>query len=244
MSISIGEPLHQFEIQTIIPLELGGFDISFTNSTLWMMIAIAVSFTAIMLATRRLSPVPNRFQAFVEIVYEIVADMLRSQVGQKGMVYFPFIFSIFVTVLMGNVLGLIPHSFTYTSHWAATGTLALIVIGTVTTVGFLRHGLHFFSLFLPSGVPWWLAPVIVPLEMISYMIRPVSLSLRLFINMMVGHIVIKAFAGICASIGIFGLLPAAVNVAIFSLEMIIALVQTYIFVILSCIYMKDAVDLH
>ena len=244
MSISIGKPLHQFDIQTIIPLEFGGFDISFTNSSLWMIIGLITSFTAIMLATRRLSPVPNRFQAFVEIVYEFVANTLRDQVGQKGMVYFPFIFSIFTVVLMGNVLGLIPHSFTYTSHWAMTGTLALIVISTVTVVGFARHGFHFFSLFLPSGVPLWLAPVIIPLEMISYMMRPVSLSLRLFINMMVGHIVIKSFAGICASIGIAGLLPATINVAIFSLETIIALVQAYIFVILSCIYMKDAVDLH
>ncbi len=242
--IKVGKPMKQFDIHELVPFELGQFNVAFTNSALWMVIGILVMSAFIFMGTRRASVVPGRFQAVVELFYEFVFGLLHAQTGDKGLKYFPFVFCIFSFVLMGNLLGLIPHSFTYTSHLAVTFALAFIVIVTVTLIGIARHGLHFFSLFLPSGTPLWMAPLMIPLEVTSYLMRPVSLSLRLFINMMVGHILLKVFAAISASIGIAGLLPTLVNVGITGLELLIAFIQAYIFALLTSIYLKDSIDLH
>lgn len=248
----MANPIHQFEIHPIIPFEVGGYDLSFTNSSLWMAIGVITSLLFLSISTRRKLLVPNRLQAFSEILYEFVAGMIRDNIGSKGRQYFPFIFTLFMVVLMGNVLGLIPTSFTYTSHIIVTGALALVVFFAVTIFGFVNHGLHFLSMFSPPGVPFVLKFLIIPIELLSYLIRPFTLAIRLFANMMAGHMVLKIFAGFsvmavaglgAAGIGV-GLLPAVANVAMFTLELLVAVLQAYIFAILSCVYLKDTVDLH
>jgi len=247
----MASPTKQFEIEPIIPIELAGFDISFTNSSLWMMIGVIVSFLLIAISARKRALIPGRFQNLGEITYEFIADMIRQTVGDRGRPYFPFIFTIFMVVLMGNLLGIIPYSFTYTSHLIVTFALAASVLVVITMIGVVLHGLHFFTLFLPHGVPLWLAPLMIPIEIISYLFRPVSLSVRLFANMTAGHLLVKAIAGFCvglAGAGTLGLmgsvLPVILNVAIIAFEVVVALIQAYIFAILSCIYLRDAVELH
>ena len=247
----MANPTKQFEIEPIIPIELAGFDISFTNSSLWMMIGVIVSFLLIAISARKRALIPGRFQNIGEITYEFIADMIRQTVGDRGRPYFPFIFTIFMVVLMGNLLGIIPYSFTYTSHLIVTFALAASVLVVITMIGVVLHGLHFFTLFLPHGVPLWLAPLMIPIEIISYLFRPVSLSVRLFANMTAGHLLVKAIAGFCvglAGAGTLGLmgsaLPVILNVAIIAFEVVVALIQAYIFAILSCIYLRDAVELH
>ena len=243
--ISVGHPMEQFEIKHLASLEFLGYDISFTNSSLWMMLAILATFALFHFATRRQTMVPGRLQALVELIYDFIASMLKDTVGDNYMPYFPLVFTVFFFVLVGNLFGiLIPHGFTYTSHFAVTVTLALIVFIGVTLLGFYKHGLHYFSLFMPEGTPIWLAPALIPIEMTSYMIRPVSLSLRLFINMMVGHILLKVFAAMAGSLGMVGFIPSLVDVGIMGLELMVAVIQAYIFAFLTCIYLKDAVHLH
>lgn len=238
-------PLEQFVIKPLIPLHVGGVDISFTQSALWMGIGVVVATLLMTLSMRQKSIVPNRWQNVAEMLYEFVAGMVRDNLGQEGRKYFPFVFSIFMIVLMGNLLGMIPYSFTYTSHIIVTGALALMVFFLATMVGFVRHGFHFFSLFLPKGLPLWLAPLIVTIEVISYLSRPISLSVRLFANMVAGHTMLKVFAGFSVAMGaVFGILPLVVNVALIGLELMIAFIQAYVFAILTCIYLKDAIELH
>jgi F-type H+-transporting ATPase subunit a len=191
----VADPIKQFEIQTYIPLEIAGIDVSFTNASLWMMIAVITSIIMMSLATRRKDMVPGRMQVFGENMYQFVASMIRDNVGTQGHQFFPLIFTLFMIVLMGNMLGMIPYSFTYTSHIAVTMGLALSIFIMVTILGFVRHGLHFFSLFSPAGVPLALKPLIIPIEILSYLIRPITLSVRLFANMMAGHLMLKVFAG-------------------------------------------------
>ena len=245
------DPIHQFVITPIIPFEVSGIDLSFTNSALWMVIGAVVSSLFLMLTTQKQALVPGRFQAFSEMLYEFVASMVRDNVGSHGRQYFPMIFTLFIIVLMGNVLGLIPYSFTYTSHIIVTGVLALMVFLTVTVLGFYNHGLKFLTLFTPPGVPLVMQFLIVPIEILSFLIRPATLSLRLFANMMAGHLMLKVFAGFSTmllglgGIGLVaGLIPMFFNVALYSLELLVAVLQAYIFAILSCIYLKDTVDLH
>ena len=241
----MADPLKQFKIEPLVPLEIGGIDLSFTNSSMWMMIAVAVSIIFMSIATRRPTMVPNRVQAFAEGMYEFIAGMVRDNIGSKGREYFPMIFTIFVVVLLGNMLGMIPYSFTYTSHIAVTMGLALAIFIFVTILGFVKHGTHFFSLFCPEGVPLVLKPLIIPIEVLSYLIRPVTLSVRLFANMMAGHLMLKVFAGFSVLMGVgFGLLPMFFNVALIGFEFLIAFLQAYVFTILSCIYLKDAIELH
>lgn len=241
----MSSPLEQFQIKPLIPFSIGNLDLSFTQSSLWMGIGVAV---ATLLLTASIKPrqlVPGRFQNISEMLYEFVAGMVRDNLGHEGRKYFPFVFSIFMIVLMGNLLGMIPYSFTYTSHIIVTGALALLVFFLATFVGFARHGLHFFSLFLPAGLPIFLAPLIVMIEVISYLSRPISLSVRLFANMVAGHTMLKVFAGFSVSLGIvFGVLPMVMNVALIGLEVMIAFIQAYVFAILTCIYLKDAIELH
>lgn len=241
----MADPLHQFEIKPLVPLEIAGFDVSFTNSSLWMMIAVIVSITLMTVATRRPAMVPGRVQVFAETLYEFIASMIRDNIGSKGREFFPLIFTVFMVVLLGNMLGMLPYSFTYTSHIAVTMGLALAIFLLVTVLGFVKHGLHFFSLFCPAGVPWALKPLIIPIEVLSYLIRPVTLSVRLFANMMAGHLMLKVFAGFCVAMGVgAGLVPMFFNVALIGFEFLIAFLQAYVFTILSCIYLKDAIELH
>lgn len=246
----MADPLHQFVVTPIVPLSVGGIDLSFTNSALWMVLGAVVSISFLGLAMRRQALVPGRAQVFAESLYEFVANMIRENIGPGGRQYFPLIFTLFMMVLMGNVLGLIPFSFTYTSHLIVTGALALIIFLTVMVIGLARHGLHFFSLFLPPGVPLWLAPLVVPLEIVSFLIRPITLSVRLFANMMAGHLMLKVFAGFSvgmAGMGAIGMLgalgPMLFNTALIAFELLVALIHAYVFSVLSCLYLKDTVDL-
>lgn len=247
----MADPIHQFVIEPIVPFEVAGLDLSFTNSSLWMLVGAVVSTAFLIASIRKKSLVPGRLQVVSEMLYEFVSSMISDNVGPKGRQYFPFIFTLFIVVLMGNVLGLIPYSFTYTSHLIVTATLALMVFLAVTIFGIVNHGVKFFTLFAPSGVPILLLILIIPIEILSFIIRPVTLSVRLFANMVAGHLMLKVFAGFSTMVlaigtgGILvGLFPMFFNVAIYALELLVACLQAYIFAILSAIYLKDTVDLH
>ena len=247
----MANPTDQFLINPIVDFEFSGINLSYTNSSLWMSIGAVTAVIFLLAAIRKRELIPGRLQALSEMMYEFIASMVRDNIGSKGRQYFPLIFTIFMIVLMGNVLGLLPYSFTYTSHIVVTLALALIIFCTVTIFGFLNHGLHFLSLFAPPGVPLALQFLIVPIEILSFLIRPVTLALRLFANMMAGHLMLKVFAGfstMMVGLGVGGVLagfvPMAFNVAILMLELLVAMLQAYIFAILSCIYLKDTVDLH
>jgi len=247
----MASPVHQFVIQEIVafPPETGA--LSFTNSSLWMFFGIVLSTMFLSIAMRRKEMVPGRMQVFAEMLYEFIAKMVRDNIGPKGRAYFPFVFTIFVFVLMGNVMGLLPYSFTYTSHLAVTGGLALAVFLAVIVFGIFNHGLKFFSLFVPSGVPWWVLPLIIPIELISFFVRPLTLSVRLFANMMAGHIMLKIIAGFAVGASgmatwgfMVGFAPAFIGILMLLFELLVALIQAYVFAILSCVYLKDSVDLH
>lgn len=238
-------PLHQFEIQKLINLNLFGYDISFTNSALFMMIAICGLSALFLYSAIKYRTIPNRLQALVEISYNLIAGMVNDNAGKEGMRFFPLIFSVFFFVLGGNLLGMIPYTFTYTSHIIVTFGLAMMVFLFVTILGFVIHGFHFFGFFVPKGVSIFLTPIIVPVEIISYLSRPVSLSIRLFANMMAGHTMLKVFAGFCVSLGVvYGIAPLAINILLTGFEIVISCLQAYIFTILSCIYLNDAIHMH
>ena len=237
-------PFEQFEIHRLMELEIFGFDASFTNSSLFMVLGVVliVGFIAVSMNGRSL--VPTRMQSVAELSYEFVANMVRENVGQAGMKYFPFVFTLFMFILVLNLIGLIPYTFTVTSHILVTFALAAMVFVVVTAIGFARHGLGYLRLFVPEGVPIWLMPLIVPIELISYLIRPVSLSVRLFANMMAGHTMLKVFAGFVVSLGIFGIAPLLFTIAFTGLEVVVAFLQAFIFAVLTCIYLNDAVNMH
>jgi len=240
----MADPLHQFEIHPIMPLQIGGVDVSFTNSSLFMALSVLATTVFLVGGMMNAKQIPGRWQGLVEMSYEFIAGMLHDNVGTKGRQYFPLIFSIFMFVLMGNLLGMIPYSFTYTSHIIVTFGLAIFVFLTMTLIGIIRHGLHYFTLFVPKGAPVFMLPIIVPIEVLSYLSRPVSLAVRLFANMMAGHTMLKVFAGFTVALGVFGVAPLAVNVALTAFEVMVAILQAYVFTILSCIYLHDAVHLH
>lgn len=240
------EPMHQFEINRIVELKLFGTDISFTNASLWMLIALAViSFITVYGSAQR-SMVPGRLQSLAEMSYEFVANTLTGVTGKEGMQFFPFVFSLFMFVFAANLLGMIPGSFTVTSQIIVTAAFALLVIGTVVVVGVAKHGSHFFGLFVPSGVPIPILLLMVPIEIISFLSRPVSLSLRLFGNMLAGHIVLKAFGGLTVMLlgagawAVISPLPLLMAVAVTALEFLVAFLQAYVFTILTCVYLNDA----
>lgn len=239
-------PLAQFEVHSIGPeLSLAGFNVPFNNSALWMVIAVVVATGLMIAATARQAVIPGRLQSLAEVLHGFVANMVRENAGQEGMKYFPFVFSLFIFVLFGNLLGMIPFSFTFTSHIIVTFGLAATVFVVVTLIALMRHGLHFFSFFLPHGTPWWMAIIVIPIEVLSYFARPVSLSIRLFANMMAGHTMLKVFGGFAVSLGIIGgLAPLALIVALTGFEILVALLQAYVFSILTCLYLKDAIELH
>lgn len=237
-------PLEQFMIERIVPLHIGSVDISYTNSALLMTIAVVLITLLLVVGTRRRAMVPTRLQSVAEMSYEFIAGMVDENIGHDGMEFFPLVFSIFMFVLFGNVLGLIPYSFTFTSHIIVTFALALFVFLLVTLVAFIRHGIHFFGFFFPPGAPVFMAPILVPIEIVSYLSRPVSLSIRLFANMMAGHTMMAVFAGFTITLGLFGFFPIAINVALYALEVIVTALQAYVFTILTCLYLRDAVHLH
>lgn len=247
----MADPIHQFVITPIVPLEVAGLDLSYTNSSLWMTIGVVLSITILSLSMSRKTLIPGRMQAMGEMLYEFIADMIRENIGPEGRQYFPMIFTMFMVVLMGNLLGMLPFAFTYTSHLIVTGALALMIFFAVLVFGVIRHGFSFFSLFVPPGLSPFLLPLIIPIEIISFLVRPLTLSVRLFANMMAGHLVLKVFAGFSVAMlglgagGFFmGLIPMLFNSVLIGFEVLIALLHAYVFTILSCIYLKDTVELH
>ncbi|MDR0753690.1 MAG: F0F1 ATP synthase subunit A [Holosporaceae bacterium] len=238
------DPLHQFVISPLLKINVFGVDLSFTNSALAILIVLGVIGTVFIVCLQKKRLVPNRSQAFVELLYMLVANLIKANVGECGLRYFPFVFSIFLLVLFGNLIGLIPYVFTFTSHIIATFTVAMLVFIFITILGIVLHGARFFNLFAPRGVPKYLLPLLIPVEVVSYLTRPISLSVRLFANMMAGHTMMKVFAGFVAMIGVWGVAPVMVNVVLTGFEVVVAVLQAYIFTILTCVYLNDAVHLH
>ena len=238
-------PMHQFEIKRLVPFELFGFDASFTNSALYMVIAATLITLFTVYAMRGRALVPSRLQSVAEISYEFVANMVRQNVGTDGMKYFPFIFTLFMFVLALNMLGMLPYSFTVTSHIIVTFALAAFIFIAVTMLGFIKHGVGFLKFFVPSGVPVVMLPLLVIIELISYLTRPISLSVRLFANMMAGHTMLKVFGAFVVALGFLGgWAPLAFMVAFTGLEILVAFLQAYVFAILTCIYLNDALHMH
>ena len=210
-----------------------------------MVLTVAAISLFLTLSMRQRLLVPGRWQSMAEISYEFIAGMIRDNVGSEGRKYFPFVFSLFMFILFANLIGLIPYAFTFTSHIAVTFAMALVVFLGVTIIAIARHGMHFFSFFLPSGIPKVMAPVLVPIEVLSYLSRPISLSIRLFANMMAGHTMMKVFAGFVIPLGFFGgWAPLSVDVALTAFEFLVAFLQAYVFTVLTCLYLNDAINLH
>jgi F-type H+-transporting ATPase subunit a len=238
------DPLHQFVISPIFRINAGTVDLSFTNSSLAVFASVALIYAFFRMGLKSKDLIPDRFRSLVEMSYELIANLISVNVGAKGHRYFPFVFSIFIFILVGNLLGMIPYMFTFTSHIIATFTLAMVVFLFVTLLGIYLHGFRFFTLFAPAGLPKFLLPLLVPIEMISYLSRPISLAVRLFANMMAGHTMIKVFAGFSVMLGALGIAPVAMNVILTGFEAVIAILQAYVFAILTCVYLNDAVHLH
>ena len=238
-------PMHQFNVYRIGPeISLGNVDISFTNASLFMIISALTIISVLFVGTKRKAIVPTKIQLLTELSYTLVSKMISDTAGSKAKPYFPFVFSLFMFVLFCNMLGMLPYSFTVTSHIIVTFALAAVIFVGVTIIGFVNHGAGYLKLFIPSGVPLFLLPLIVIIEIISYLSRPVSLSVRLFANMMAGHTMLKVFGGFVISLGILGgLLPLSFTVALTGLEILIAFLQAYVFAILTCIYLNDALNL-
>ena len=235
-------PLEQFEIVPYTQTEIGAYNISFTNSSLAMVITVAVITLFLTLTVNPRSIIPSRLQLISELMYNFIAQLLNDTVGDQGKKYFPFVFSLFMFVLIGNMVGMIPYQF---SHIIVTFALASIVFIGVTILGFLNHGIRFFTFFYIPGVPFYMHPLLIPIEVISYLSRPISLSVRLFANMLAGHTLLKVFAGFVVSMPFFtGVLPLTFIVALTGLEILIAFLQAYVFAILTCLYINDAYHLH
>ncbi|MTI42910.1 ATP synthase F0 subcomplex A subunit [Roseibium hamelinense] len=241
------DPIHQFQIQKLFPIEVGGMDFSFTNSSLFMVLTVAAASAFLIFTTSGRGLIPSRMQSISEMAYEFVAGMLRSSAGTEGMRFFPLVFSLFMFVLVANLLGMFPYFFTVTSHIIVTFMLAMLVISTVVIYGLMRHGAKFFHLFTPAGVPSALLIIVAPIEVVSFLSRPISLSVRLFANMLAGHITLKVFAGFVVSMGAAGavgtagaILPLGMTVAITALEFLVAFLQAYVFTVLTCMYLNDA----
>ena len=243
------DPIHQFEIKKLFTIaRFGGTEIAFTNSALYMLIALGVILLLMIGATGARALVPGRLQGVAEMSYEFVANTLRSSAGSEGMKFFPLVFSLFMFILVLNVIGIIPYTFTVTSHIIITVSLALLVFLTVVIYGFWKNGLHFFRLFVPSGIPIVILPLVTFIEVLSFVSRPVSHSVRLFANMLAGHITLKVFGGFVTMLGALGIagwlgavLPLGLTVALTALELLVAFLQAYVFAILTCIYLNDAI---
>jgi F-type H+-transporting ATPase subunit a len=239
-------PMHQFEVYKIGPeINLGDINLSFTNASLFMAISAISVLSFLYFGTKKKSLIPSRMQLMAEMSYTFVAKMINETAGSSAKSYFPFIFSLFMFILFCNMIGMLPYSFTVTSHIIVTFVLASIVFIGVTIIGFVKHGVKYLELFVPKGVPVALLPLIIIIEIISYLSRPVSLSVRLFANMMAGHTMLKVFGGFVISLGLLGgWLPLGFSVALTGLEILVAFLQAYVFAILTCIYLNDALNLH
>lgn len=249
-------PMEQFEILPLLPFNLGGLDLSFTNSSLWMLIGVGAVVLFFFAATRGRALIPGRIQSVAEILHQFVSDLVRDTIGDEGRKFFPYVFTLFIFILVLNFFGLIPsvpgaphdlHTFTPTSHIVVTFALALLTFSIVIIYGFWKNGLKFLKLFAPSGLPLWLMPLLVVIEIVSFLSRPFSLAIRLFANMFAGHIILKLFAGFVASMLAAGGFVAALSIAPFlgavavtALELLVAALQAYVFAILTCIYLSDA----
>lgn len=245
----MADPIHQFEIKKLFTIgNIGGHEIAFTNSALFMVISVGLISALVIGSTSGRGLVPGRLQSVAELSYEFVANTIRSTAGTEGMKFFPLVFSLFMFILVANVIGLIPYTFTVTSHIIVTVSLALLVFVTVLVYGFWKNGLKFLKLFVPSGIPIYILPLIVFIEVLSFLSRPVSHSIRLFANMLAGHITLKVFASFVTMLAGFGIagwigaaLPLALVVALTALELLVAFLQAYVFTILTCIYLNDAI---
>jgi F-type H+-transporting ATPase subunit a len=253
------DPMHQFEVQSMADLfEIGGQQIAFTNSALWMLVTLGVLWL-FMLGGMKRQLVPGRWQAAVEGVTGFIDNMMTANIGPEGRKFVPYVFSLFMFILAANLIGLLPlgvvglHPFTVTSHLTITGVLAIVSFSIVLIVGFARHGLHFFSLFVPHGAPWWMMPILVPVEFVSFMVRPFSLALRLFVAMTAGHILLKVLAGFVINganaealwVAPLVSLPSFIlMVGISALELLVAAIQAYVFALLTSLYLNDAINLH
>jgi F-type H+-transporting ATPase subunit a len=245
------DPIHQFNIEPLFTIgHIGKHTIAFTNSSLYMFIAVAVISLLMIGGMARGQLVPGRLQSIAEISYEFVANMIRGNTGAEGMKFFPLIFSLFMFICISNLIGIIPYTFTVSSHIIVTAALAILVWCTVLIYGLYKNGLKFFNLFVPSGVPIYILPLVMFIEILSFFfVRPVSHALRLFANMLAGHIALKVFAGFVAMLGVSlgaigwvgGLAPLALTVALTALELLVAFLQAYVFAILTCIYLNDAI---
>jgi F-type H+-transporting ATPase subunit a len=247
----MNSPVEQFTIKTLYDINLMGIDVSFTNASLFMFLSIFCSIGFLYFGVRKQSLIPNRIQCLVEMSYEFVANMVKENAGKGSQAYFPFVFTLFMFILFGNLLGMIPYSYTFTSQIAVTFTLAAIIFVGVTLIALFKHGFKFFTYFFPSGVPIALAPLLIPIEIISYFIRPISLSVRLFANMLAGHTMMKVFAGLIIMMGSAGgllkigaVLPLLAVIGLTGLEFLVAALQAYVFSILTCMYLHDAIHLH
>ena len=243
------DPIHQFKINNLVPLfTIHGHEIAFTNSALFMLIIVLLASALLIGGTAAGALVPGRLQSVAEMTYEFVANTVRSSAGNEGMKFFPFVFTLFMFVLLANMIGLIPYSFTVTSQLIITATLALLVFFIVVIYGFWRNGFKFLKLFVPKGVPIYILPAIVVIEVLSFVSRPISHSVRLFANMLAGHITLKVFGGFVTMLGALGVagwlgavLPLGLTVALTALELLVAFLQAYVFAILTCIYLNDAI---
>jgi F-type H+-transporting ATPase subunit a len=244
------DPIHQFNIEPLFKIgQIGGYPIYFTNSSAYMFLAVAIVSLLMIGGSAGRQLVPGRFQSMAEISYEFIASTIRSTAGAEGMKFFPLVFSLFMFICVSNLVGIIPYAFTVSSHIIVTVTLALLVFFTVLIYGFYKNGLKFFKIFVPSGVPIFVLPLVIFIEILSFFLKPVSHSVRLFANMLAGHIALKVFAGFVAMLGVSlgaigwigGIAPLALTVAIYALEILVAFLQAYVFAILTCIYLNDAI---
>tara|TARA_Y100000589_G_scaffold160382_1_gene152494 strand:+ start:1159 stop:1899 length:741 start_codon:yes stop_codon:yes gene_type:complete len=246
----LASPLSQFEINEIVPIELFGFNISFTNSALAMLLTTASIILLMFIGTRKITLIPSKQQTIVEATYEFIGGMITDNIGKEGIKYFSFIFSLFMFILLGNLLGMLPYSFTWTSHIIVTFAISFFIFVAVTLIAISKHGIvKFLKFFAPSGVPKLMLILLVPIEIISYLSRPISLSVRLFANMMAGHTLLKVIGSFVFVLGansyiVGGVLPVAFLVALTGLEIVIAFLQAYVFAILTCLYINDAIHLH
>ena len=248
------DPIKQFEIQTIAPLEVAGFNLSFTNASYFMLVSTVLVSGLLWSAMSKRALIPGRGQSVAELMYEFIANMVRDGAGSDGLKFFPFVFTLFAFILMGNMLGMLPYfpipggaGFTFTSHIIVTFALAMLVMTIVLGYGLIKNGVSFFKLFVPSGIPWPLYFMVTPIELISFLSRPVSLSVRLFANMLAGHILLKVFAGFVVMLGAaggglaaLGIFPFVMVIALTALEFLVAFVQAYVFAVLTCMYLSDA----
>lgn len=246
--MQVADPIEQFEVKEIFPIkDVWGMDFDFTNSSAYMVLGVVLIIALFGYASTRTSLVPTRLQSVGEMGYEFVANMVRSTAGEEGLRFFPFVFTLFTFILAANLIGMIPYAFTTTSHIVVTGALALLVIGIVIVYGLMKNGLGFFRLFAPSGVPLYIMPLLVPIEIISFLARPITLGMRLFANMLAGHIMLKLLAAFAISLlgaaGVVKLLapaPFVLAIAITALEFLVSFIQAYVFALLTCVYLNDA----